>query len=156
MSRMVALVMLAATGLAAVFVPPAWHRHTLHERLREGVAQARTVQVAVEQFHQRRAALPADNRAAGLPAPDAFQSTVLAGIEVRGGVVTLRYWDGSAAGSAAEPLTLTLRPAIDRTRPGAPLAWVCQEATTPAGHERMGALSPRPLPADQVQVACAP
>ena len=74
-------------------------------------------------------ALPADNAAAGLPAPDKMVSDLVSSVTVEGGALQLRF--GNRANAALQGRTLTLRPAVVDDAPIVPVTWLCGHAAPP-------------------------
>jgi type IV pilus assembly protein PilA len=76
------------------------------------------------------ATLPADNAAAGLPAPDKVVSNYVSSVTVEGGAIHVAF--GNQANGGLHGKVLSLRPAVVEDAPIVPVAWVCGFAPVPA------------------------
>lgn len=150
------MLVVAIIGILAAVALPAYQDYVYRARVAEGLELARPAQFAVAQYYDRWGKLPADNAAATLPAPHAFQGQSVAAITVDSGVITVRYRAPAtsaatsatvnSAAQAFDSATLTLRPGIQLAYPTAPLVWVCQEGREPPGFRVVGKISAPALP----------
>lgn len=75
-------------------------------------------------------ALPADNAAAGLPAPDRMVNNYVQGVAIADGAIDVTF--GNGAHPELRGKVLTIRPAVVEDAPVVPVAWVCASAPVPA------------------------
>lgn len=152
------MLVVAIIGVLAAVALPAYQDYVIRVRVAEGLELARPTQLAVAQYYERWGKLPADNAAAALPSPTAFQGRAVASVTIKAGVVTVLYRNLATARSshstALDDATLTLRPGVHVSYPTGPLAWVCQDGLAPAGFKVVGALSPNALPNRVLPAAC--
>jgi type IV pilus assembly protein PilA len=73
--------------------------------------------------------LPADNEAAGLPAPDKIVSNYVSSVSVQGGAIHIVF--GNRASSVLKGKVLSLRPAVVEDARVVPVTWVCGNAAAP-------------------------
>ena len=75
-------------------------------------------------------ALPADNAAAGLPAPDRMVNNFVQSVAIADGVIEVTF--GNSAHPEIRGKVLVLRPAVVEDAPVVPVAWICAFAAVPA------------------------
>jgi len=125
-------------GILAAVALPAYSSYLVRGRVAEAFSLGEEVQKSVVAYYGRWGVLPHDNAAAGLPAPASLRGASVASIEVRDGAVVVRLdpmalGGGDARLRADVPRALVLRPAFDRARGGATMAWVCNERDAAPG-----------------------
>ena len=115
--------------LAMIAIPSA-----LTRIIREEVAAAMPLAEAAKEpaAAQWKAAktLPADNKEAGLPAPDKVVSNLISALVVDNGVIHMTF--GNKARSILQGKILSFRPAVIDESQAVPIAWVCGNAPAPA------------------------
>ncbi len=73
--------------------------------------------------------MPADNVAAGLPAPDKIVNNYIRSITVENGALHLQF--GNSAHRTIHGKTLTIRPAVVDDAPMVPPSWICAAGKVP-------------------------
>lgn len=73
--------------------------------------------------------LPADNTAAGIPAPEKIVNTYVRSVAVENGAVHITF--GNSANTILKDKVLTLRPAVVDDAPVVPVSWVCAKGKVP-------------------------
>ena len=73
---------------------------------------------------------PADNAAAGLPAPEKVVNNLISSVTVESGAIHIVF--GNRANSAIKGKMLSFRPAVVKDAPIVPVAWICGYAGGPA------------------------
>ena len=130
-------------GVLASVSFPSYQEYVRRSKVAEGFVLSGPVRHAVTEYYDRWGRLPADNAAAGLPAPEHFAGRYVAAISVVGGAVQVAYRDDVAApGAGAADARLNLRPAVSQTLPTAPLVWDCDGRETRPGYVVSGASAP--------------
>ncbi len=119
-------------GILAAVALPAYQDYIVRARIAEGLELGRAAQKNVAEYYDRWGVLPRDNEAAGLPAPALMKGAWVDGIDVAQGVLSIRFSDALGK-DLPKPATLVMRPAIREALPTGALAWVCQNAPSPAG-----------------------
>jgi len=72
---------------------------------------------------------PADNAAAGLPAPEKVVNNLISSVTVESGAIHIVF--GNRANSAIKGKMLSFRPAVVKDAPIVPVAWICGYAGGP-------------------------
>ena len=121
--------------LAMIAIPSA-----LTRIIREEVAAAMPLAEAAKEpaAAQWKAAktLPADNKEAGLPAPDKVVSNLISALVVDKGAIHMTF--GNKARSILQGKILSFRPAVIQESQAVPVAWVCGNAPAPAKMTLLG------------------
>jgi uncharacterized RDD family membrane protein YckC len=123
----VALVVLAAcmflllpfAALLAAFAFPVYQHRAVRMEVAEGVALTHRARSLVAEYIGQRGVLPADNRALGLPRPDAIQTRYVTSVGVLGGKVVVTY--GNAADARISGGHVVFSPVGNAAR----LHWQC-------------------------------
>ncbi len=95
--------------------------------------------------------MPATNVEAGLPPASKMVGNTVTAVSVDQGVITVTF--GNKASTVLTGKVLTLRPAVVDDAPMVPVAWVCGNATGPAGMSVRGA-NATDLPSYALPVNC--
>jgi type IV pilus assembly protein PilA len=122
------MVVVATIGILAAIAVPAYSDYVKRARVVEGLQLAAPVQMEVTEYYGRWGALPSDNAAAGLPAPEALRGQWVAAIEVREGAIAIRF---DIRDIEEDESMLYLRPALNSAYPTGAVAWVCGTASPP-------------------------
>lgn len=81
-------------------------------------------------------AFPANNAAAGLPAPEKMVNNYVSSVSIRDGVIDITF--GNSAHKEIHGKVLSIRPAVVADTPMVPVAWVCGLAAVPGGMTATG------------------
>ena len=130
------LLVLAALGILAAITIPAMQDSVLKRQVKEGLALASVAKPGVQVAYTMTGAMPADNKAAGIPDHDKIVSSFVKDVNVSGGAITLTF--GNNASKAIEGMKVTLRPAVVPDQPVVPIAWLCHVTPVPGGMEVRG------------------
>ena len=142
---------MAIIALLALMTIPVYLQRNLQLQVKDGLVFADFVKKAVAASFAMNGVLPADNAAAGLPAPDKIVGSIVTAVTVSNGVVTITY--GNLAVSNISGKRLTLQPAYVADSPQVPVSWVCGLARTPSGLTVAGS-NGTDIPNDWLPVGC--
>ena len=129
-SLMEVMIAIAIVGILATLAVPALFTPMVRDQI---AAAAPLVDLAKKPIAAAWAAtqtFPADNAAAGLPAPDKMVNNYVASVAINDGVITVTF--GNNAHKEIRDKVLTIRPAVVEDAPIVPVAWVCGFAGVPA------------------------
>ena len=146
------MLVVAIIGILAAVAFPAYQDYVHRARVGEAFALANVAQRAVAEYYDRWGYLPADNAAAGLPAPQTARGSHVASVAINRGVVEVRFLP--AAKELSEGV-LYLRPAVHREAPTVSLLWTCKPGAAAAeGYELAGKAEPDAMRAKYLPGAC--
>jgi type IV pilus assembly protein PilA len=131
------MVVVAIIAILALITLPSLRVRLVRGQIVESAALIDAAKAQVAAAWQRDKRLPADNTAAGLPAPTKMVGNFVTAIEVEGGTLHVRF-GGAQANAALREHVLSLRPAVVADAPVVPIAWVCGRAPVPAGMSAAG------------------
>ena len=123
------MVAVAIVGVIATLAVPSLMRPVVRDQI---VAAAPLIDLAKKQVAATWAGtqtMPANNAAAGLPAPDKMVSNYVQSVTVTDGVIDVTF--GNSAHREIVGKVLTFRPAVVEDAPVVPIAWVCGFAPVP-------------------------
>jgi type IV pilus assembly protein PilA len=130
------LLVLGAAGILALMAVPALQDNALKRQVKEGLALGEVAKRGVEAAYAAAGEMPADNKAAGLPAHDKIVGTFVKDVNVESGAITLTF--GNNASKSIDDRKVTLRPAVVPDEPLVPVAWLCHNVATPPKMEVRG------------------
>jgi len=147
------VVAVAIVAILATLAVPALLRPVVRDQV---VASAPLIDLAKKQVAGVWAAtqaMPANNAAAGLPAPAQMVGTYVRELRITDGVIDITF--GNSAHAEIAGKVLSIRPAVVEDAPIVPVAWVCAYAAVP---ERMTAHGENrtTLPRAALPVNCLP
>ena len=139
-------------GILAAVALPAYQDYVYRARVGEAFALVTVAQRGVVNYYDRWGSLPADNAAAGLPAPETARGSYVASVAIKGGVVEVRFLPSANEASKG---VLYLRPALYRQGLGSSVLWTCKPGATVAeGYEVIGTPGADVMPAKYLPSAC--
>jgi type IV pilus assembly protein PilA len=130
------IIVLAVIGILALMAIPGLQDTALKKQVKEGMSLAVVAENGVQASWSLAGAMPADNKAAGVPDKEKIVGTMIKEVAVDNGAIVLTY--GNNASKALEGKKLTIRPAVVKDTPQVPIAWLCANVPVPAGMEVMG------------------
>ena len=145
------MVVVAIIALLALMTVPLYLQSTVQQQVKDSVAFASFMKTAVAAYYAANKSLPADNAAAGLPAPEKIIGSYVTSASVVDGVITLAF--GNNAVGNIKGKKLTLRPGYVPDAPQVPLSWVCGPGKTPGGLTIAGA-DATDIPREQLPIGC--
>lgn len=147
------VVVLGIIALLAMMTLPLYIERNVQQQVKEGVAFAEFMQRGVAAAYAVTGALPKDNAAAGLPAPEKIIGNYVTSGTVTDGVITLVF--GNLAVSNIRGKRVTLRPGYVPDAPQVPISWICGPGKIPAGLTVAGN-NATDIPLQWLPVACRP
>lgn len=114
-----AFLLLPVAAILAAFALPVYQHRAVRAEVAEGAALTHRARSLVAEYIGQRGVLPADNRALGLPRPDAIQARYVTSVGVLGGQVVVTY--GNAADARISGGHVVFSPVGNAAR----LHWQC-------------------------------
>ncbi|MGV3571753.1 MAG: pilin [Ramlibacter sp.] len=124
------MAVLAVIAILALVALPSYMDRIVREQVAESLPLADLAKPALQAAWRAGAPLPADNTAAGLPAPEKIVGNFVASVRVEQGAIHIAF--GNKAHGALKSKLLTVRPAGVEDARIVPLAWLCGPAQPPA------------------------
>ncbi|TAN08736.1 MAG: hypothetical protein EPN38_02110 [Rhodanobacteraceae bacterium] len=114
-----AFLLLPFAAMLAALAIPAYQQHVVRGEVAEGAVATARARALVAEYIGQRGALPDDNRALGLPRPDAIQARYVSSVGVMAGKVVVTY--GNAADARISGGHVVFSPVGNAAR----LQWRC-------------------------------
>ena len=130
------LMVLAALAALLLMAVPSMQDGVLKKQVKDGMSLATLAEPNIQAAYSLAGAMPADNKAAGLPDHDKIVSQLVKDVNVANGAITLTF--GNNASKSIDGMTLTLRPAIVPDEHMVPIAWICHDTPVPKGMQIQG------------------
>jgi type IV pilus assembly protein PilA len=130
-SLMEVLIAVAILGVLAMLALPSFQSSIVRDQIVQAVPLASIAKKPVELMWTTAQALPANNAAAGLPAPAKIVNNFITSVAVQDGAIHITF--GNNVNGTIKGRILTLRPAVVDDTPLVPVAWVCGFAAAPGG-----------------------
>ena len=131
------MIVVAIIGILASIAIPSYQDYTIRAQVVEALVLASELKPEIQDFYRARGRFPADNEAAGVPAPEHLIGQYVTDIEVADGALHIRF--GNKANSMIAGRILTVRPVFVTANPGSPIAWNCGTSAPPNGMTPAGA-----------------
>ncbi len=145
------MVVVGIVAILALMTLPLYVERNVQQQVKEGVAFAEFMQRGVSAAYATTGAMPKDNAAAGLPAPEKVIGNYVVSGTVSDGAITLVF--GNLAVSNIKGRKLSLRPGYVPDAPQVPISWVCGPGKVPAGLTVAGTDATN-IPAEWLPLAC--
>ncbi|WP_306137212.1 pilin [Rheinheimera baltica] len=117
------MVVVAIIGILASVALPAYQVYIQRSEVVEALSMVSTVRENVTNYYVEDLDFPADNKAAGLPAPEFLIGNRITGVVVESGAIHVTM--GNKASQPLQGKVLTFRPAVVIGSPTSPIAWLC-------------------------------
>jgi type IV pilus assembly protein PilA len=124
------LVTIAVVAILMLIALPSYLDRLARDQVAEALPLANVVKPAVEAAWAARKPLPADNDAAGVPAPEKIVNEMVSSVKLEDGAIQIAF--GNRASKALRGHVLTIRPAVVADAPTVPIAWLCGHAPPPS------------------------
>ena len=131
------LVVLGVIAILSLIALPSYLDRIVRKQIDEALPLAEIAKKPVAAAWAMTHALPADNAAAGLPAPDRIVGNHVSAVTVSDGAIHITF--GNSVNRSIRGRILTLRPAVVEDAPIVPVAWICGNAPVPDKMTVMGA-----------------
>lgn len=123
------MVVLAVVAILAMIAVPSLQDRVVRDQIIEAAKLADVAKDPVALAWKLTRTLPADNAAAGLPAPERIVSNLVSAVTVENGAVHLSF--GNRANATLRGKTMSFRPAVIDDAQVVPVTWVCAAASAP-------------------------
>lgn len=147
------LMVIGVIALLALMAIPSMRDGVLRKQVAEGLALADIAKQGVQAAYSLTGEMPADNKAAGIPASDKIVGNMVKAVNVDQGAITVTF--GNNASKALDGKRVTLRPAIVPDEHMVPIAWLCHAAREPQGMQANGR-DETDVPPEWLPVICRP
>jgi type IV pilus assembly protein PilA len=127
LAEMVAVI--ALISILAVMAVPSLTDRVIKQQIEAALPLADIAKEPVAAAWKTLQTFPADNKSAGLPAPEKIVNNYVSALKVQDGAIHLTF--GNRVNKAIDGKVLTLRPAVVADAPVVPVAWVCGNAEAP-------------------------
>jgi type IV pilus assembly protein PilA len=123
------MAVVAIIAILALMAIPTYHDKFIREQVVEAMRLTEIARSPIAVAWATTRTFPADNAAAGLPAPEKVVSNYVKSLTVEAGAIHVVF--GNQANGGLRGMTLSLRPAVVEDAPIVPVAWVCGFAAVP-------------------------
>jgi len=123
------MVVVAVIAILAMVAIPSSMGRIIKEQVNAAMPLADAAKTPIAASWAALKVLPADNKQAGLPAPDMVVSNFISALEVKDGVIHMTF--GNKAHAQLKGKILSFRPAVIEESQVVPVAWVCGNAKAP-------------------------
>ncbi len=134
---MIELVMvMAVIAILALVALPTLLDRNVRLQVQEATALADLAKGKVAAFYVDKKEMPNNNEDAGAPAKEKIVSTLVTGVSIDSGAVTMTF--GNSVNSSIAGKNLTWRPAVVVGEPTTPMVWLCNTRPVPTAMTAMG------------------
>jgi type IV pilus assembly protein PilA len=130
------LVAISVLAILLLIALPSYLDKLVREQVVEALALADILKEPVQAAWRAGAELPADNAAAGLPAPGSIVNQRVQAVRLDHGAIHIHF--GNQAHQALKGKVLTVRPAGVKDARMVPLVWLCASAPVPQPMAALG------------------
>ena len=145
------LIVIAIIGILSTMALPSFQDRVMRAQVQEGIELTSFVRQGVADYYREKGRLPADNRAAALPAAEKIVGNYVDAVTVENGVITVTF--GGRSNANLKGKKMSIRPAVVAGEPRVPVAWVYGYASVPAKMTVAGQ-NGTDIPARFLPVAC--
>lgn len=131
------MIVIVIIGVLASIAIPLYSNYTSQAETVEAFSLASYVKPKIDQYFHHFGNFPVDNRAAGLPSAGSIIGHYVSAVSVDRGAINIKFRKKNIAKSL-QGQVLTLRPLVVKGSPRSPIAWLCGNATPPAGMVPVG------------------
>jgi len=138
------MVEVAILGVIASMAIPTYQDYIIRAQISEATGLADSVKKSITEYYQTHQRFPADNAAAGVPAPQYLIGNFVRAIQVENGAIHITL--GHRINAHVIDKVLTLRPATVIGSPTSPISWLCGYAEPIPGMQGAGENKTNMLP----------
>ncbi len=142
------MIVISILSILATMALPSFQDRIIRTQVKEALNLSEIAKKGIEEYYNAKGDFPENNASAGLPPPEKIIGNYVTGVRVTAGVIDITL--GNRINKNASGKILTLRPAIVKTAPQVPIAWVHGYASVPDGMTVVGTnnstILPRHLP----------
>tara|TARA_R110000737_G_scaffold351961_1_gene395921 strand:+ start:235 stop:711 length:477 start_codon:yes stop_codon:yes gene_type:complete len=117
------MIVVSIIGILASIALPQYQSYTIKAHVAEAYTFAGNLRHPITEYYGQHLSFPADNRQAGLPAPDKLISNKITKVTVVNGAFHIEL--GNKVPKPLQGKVLTFRPAVVKGSPMSPIAWLC-------------------------------
>ena len=130
------MIVVAIIGILAGIAIPAYQSYTVRAQVTEAFSLASELKGPIQEYRKERGIFPADNAAAGVPAPEKLIGNYVTRVEVNQGAISVTF--GNFVNKSIEGQIVTLQPIVVKGSPASPMSWRCGYRGVPNGMESAG------------------
>jgi type IV pilus assembly protein PilA len=130
------MIVVAIIGILASIAIPAYQSYTIRAQVTEAFSLASELKGSIQEYRKERGMLPADNAAAGVPAPEKLIGNYVTRVEVNQGAISVTF--GNFVNKSIDGQIVTLQPIVVKGSPASPMSWRCGYRGVPNGMEPVG------------------
>jgi type IV pilus assembly protein PilA len=130
------MIVVAIIGILASIAIPAYQSYTIRAQVTEAFSLASELKGPIQEYRKERGMLPADNAAAGVPAPEKLIGNYVTRVEVNQGAISVTF--GNFVNKSIDGQIVTLQPIVVKGSPASPMSWRCGYRGVPNGMEPVG------------------
>lgn len=130
------MVVVAIIGILAAVALPSYQTYVTRAQVTESLIIVGELKSAVGEYYKHTGRFPADNTAAGIPAPQYLLGNYVKEIRLVDGAFHIRM--GNKANRMLADKIVTVRPIVVKGSPASPFSWLCGSSEVPNGMEAVG------------------
>ena len=124
------MVAIAVVAILMLIALPSYLDRLARNQVAEALPLANLAKPAVQAAWAASQPLPADNAAAGLPAPEKIVNEMVSSVALENGAIHITF--GNRANGSLRGRVISVRPAVVDDTPIVPMVWLCGHAPPPA------------------------
>lgn len=131
------MVVIAVLGVLMSIAVPAYRDYVIRSQTAEAFSLVSFAKPKIVDYFRHYGHFPANNKEAGLPAPDKIIGHYVGSVRVDHGAIHVTF----RRKNITKPLqgqVLTVRPLVVKGSPQSPIAWLCGNAEPPSGMKPIG------------------
>lgn len=130
------MVVVAIIGILASIAMPIYKDYIQRSELTEAMSISAGLRSKIVSQYEEQMDFPADNDAAGAPAPNLLIGNRVTGVQIEDGAIHVTL--GNKASVALQGKVLSYRPAVVTGSPTSPMTWLCGYDEPVPGMEAVG------------------
>ncbi|HVA54425.1 MAG TPA: pilin [Gammaproteobacteria bacterium] len=130
------MIVIAIIGILSSIAIPQYQDYVIRSEIVEAFSMSDSLKPAILDYYKFHGTFPANNQAAGIPAPKYLIGNFVTGITVSDGAITVEF--GNKVTKDVKGRLLSVRPLVVIGSPTSPIDWNCGHATAPNGMQAIG------------------